>query len=310
MYGRDQAEHNEALFRVLQRLEDCGLTLKREKCEFNKSEIKFFGYIFNKDGIKPDPEKVAAVKAMEAPKSLEEMRSFLGMCNFSSHFIPNYSIITGPLREMTRKGKTYEWTPERREAFQKVKDLLQAETTLGYYDPKQPTRLYVDGSKKDGVGSILAQLDKHTGKYKPIRYDSRAMTDPETRYSQIDAESLSIYTGIMKCHVYLYGLQHFEVVTDHQPLLALYNKYKHEMPPRVQHHKLMTQGYKYQVVYEKGSSNPSDFLSRHPQKYTTIADEADEQWDIEVDTLISWAIPESLTLQKIKEATERSTSMQ
>ena len=103
---------------------------------FNKTEIKFFGYIFNKEGMKPDPEKIEALKSTAAPKNLEEMRSFLGMCNFSSHFIPNYSIITGPLREMTRKGMPFEWTARRLEAFQKVKDMLQAETTLGYYDPK------------------------------------------------------------------------------------------------------------------------------------------------------------------------------
>ena len=83
IYGRNQAEHNEALFRVLQRLADCGLTLKPEKCEFNKQDIKFFGYIFSKDGMRPDPEKVEALRKTEPPKSVEEMRSFLGMSNFS-----------------------------------------------------------------------------------------------------------------------------------------------------------------------------------------------------------------------------------
>jgi hypothetical protein len=158
-----------------------------------------------------------------------------------------------------------------------VKELLQSETTLGYFDPTKPTRLYVDGSKKDGVGSILAQLDGKTGKYQPIRYDSRALTDPETRYSQIEVESLSIYTGIMKAHIYLYGLKEFVVVTDHEPLLSLYNKYKETIPPRVKHHKIMTQGYNYTLVYEKGSTNPSDYLSRHPRVDKDICDEVDEQ---------------------------------
>jgi hypothetical protein len=71
------------------------------KCEFNKEEIKFFGYIFSEAGMSPDPEKVEAVKKVESPKTSEEMRSFLGMCNFCSHFIPNFSVVTGPLREMT-----------------------------------------------------------------------------------------------------------------------------------------------------------------------------------------------------------------
>ena len=144
IYGRNQEEHNEALFRVLQRFADCGLTLKREKCEFNKAEIKFFGYIFNRNGMKPDPEKVEALRSAAMPSSLEEMRSFLGMCNFSSHFIPNYSVMTAPLREMTRKGAHFEWTPERKAAFNQVRNTLQADTTLGYYQPQKKTRLYVD----------------------------------------------------------------------------------------------------------------------------------------------------------------------
>ena len=294
---------------MLQRFSDCGLTFKREKCEFNKSEVKFFGYIFDKHGMRPDPEKVQALKDTEAPKTVEEMRSFLGMSNFCSHFIPNYSILTGPLRAMTRKGTTFAWSEESRAAFKKVKEALLAETTLAYFDPNRPTRLYVDGSKTDGVGSILAQLDEKSGKYRPIRYDSRALNDPETRYSQIDAESLAIYTGIMKCHIYLYGLQSFEVVTDHQPLLALYNKFKQTIPPRVQHHKIMTQGYAYTVRYERGQLNPSDYLSRHPSAGTMENDEAQEQWDIEIDTLIEWAVPNAVTLEQIQESTRKSPEM-
>jgi hypothetical protein len=259
--------------------------------------------------MRPDPEKVQALKDTEAPKTVEEMRSFLGMSNFCSHFIPNYSILTGPLREMTRKGTQFAWNEERRAAFNKVKEALQAETTLAYFDPNRQTRLYVDGSKKDGVGSILAQLDEKTMKFRPIRYDSRALNDPETRYSQIDAESLAIYTGIMKCHIYLYGLQSFEVVTDHQPLLSLYNKFKQTIPPRVQHHKIMTQGYSYTVRYERGSLNPSDYLSRHPSIGSSENDEAQEQWDIEIDTVIEWAVPDAVTLEQIQESTRKSSVM-
>lgn len=310
VYGKNQQEHNEALFRVLQRFADCGLTFKREKCEFNQSEIKFFGYIFDKRGMRPDPEKVAAIRAAKEPESTTEMRSFLGMCNFCSHFIPNFSIITGPLREMTKKNAQFEWTTERRRAFQELKQALQLETTLIYFDPNRDTRLYVDGSKKDGVGSILAQKDPETGRYRPVRYDSRALTDPETRYSQIDIESMAIYAGIMKCHIYLYGLKSFEVVTDHQPLLPLYNKFKENMPPRVKHHKIMTQGYNYTVRYEKGASNPSDYLSRHPITTSVDADECQEQWDMEVDALLKWIAPDAVSVQRLRQHTADCPQMQ
>ena len=145
IYGRNQEEHNKALMQVLQRLQDCGLTLNKDKCEFNKMEIKFFGCIFSKEGMRTDPEKVKAIAEAKEPQSVAEMRSFLGMCNFCSHFIENYAITTGPLREMTKKGASFEWTEARTVAFNKIKQALCANTTLGYYHPQAKTRLYVDG---------------------------------------------------------------------------------------------------------------------------------------------------------------------
>ena len=226
VYGRDQEEHNKAVMRVLQRLQDCGLTLKQEKCELNMEEIKFFGCIFSKQGMRSDPEKVKAIAEMKEPQSIAEMRSFLGMCNFCSHFIKNYAIITAPLREMTKKGTKFEWTEARIVGFNRLKQALCQEKTLGYYNPNSATRIYVDGSKKDGIGCILAQQDESTGEYRPIRYNSRPLRDAETRYSQIEVESLAIHYGITKNHIFLYGLKAFEVVTDHLPLLPLYTSSK------------------------------------------------------------------------------------
>ena len=141
---------------------------------------------------------------------------------------------------------------------------MSKETTLGYYDPNKTTKVFVDGSKKDGIGSILAQYNEDKQVFQPIRYNSRPLSDPETRYSQIEIESLAVYYGVSKNYIYLYGLTEFEVVTDHMPLLNLYNKHKETMPPRVAHHKIMLQGYNYQVTYQKGKDNPADYMSRHP----------------------------------------------
>ena len=204
---------------------------------------------------------------------------------------------------MTRKGEHFQWTQQRREAFERVKQLLCEETTLAYFDPDKKTRLYVDGSKKDGVGSILAQYNSELQTYQPVRYDSRALRDAERRYSQIEVESLAVYVGIVKNHMYLYGLKHFELITDHMPLVGLYNKPKQEMPPRIKHHKTMTQGYGYTVVYEKGVNNPSDYMSRHPLEDKEPMDEAMTQWDIDVDSLLRLMIPDAITTEQMQEAT-------
>ena len=99
VYGRNQQEHD--LIQVLQRLVDCGLTLGLSKCHFNATSVKFFGVIFTAEGMSPDPEKICALEAMTPPANATEVRSFLGMTNFSAPFIPDYANITTPLRQLT-----------------------------------------------------------------------------------------------------------------------------------------------------------------------------------------------------------------
>ena len=95
--GRDQQAHDRALDAVFARLRTKNLTLNPTKCEFNKSTINFFGYTFSKNGVSPDPKKVATINNAKPPSNAHEFRSFLGMTNYCSRFIPIYSTITAPL---------------------------------------------------------------------------------------------------------------------------------------------------------------------------------------------------------------------
>jgi hypothetical protein len=81
--GFDEEDHYRALSATFQRLRESGLTLKRSKCEFGKTSIMFFGLVFPDQGISPDPEKVEALQHLPAPSNLAELRSFLGMANYS-----------------------------------------------------------------------------------------------------------------------------------------------------------------------------------------------------------------------------------
>ena len=87
--GKDKEEHREVLKAVLQRAKDYRITFNREKCQFAQEEIEFFGRTFTKDGLKPSAEKAKAVKECAAPKSKEEVRSFLGMTGYLDNFIHN-----------------------------------------------------------------------------------------------------------------------------------------------------------------------------------------------------------------------------
>ena len=106
--GRTMDEHNKTLQAVLQRAEDFGITLNREKCEFGVDEIEFYGYRFTKDGLKPTVEKVRAVKDSKRPETKEAVKSFLGMVGYLSKFIDKYASITGPLRKLTERDVKFE----------------------------------------------------------------------------------------------------------------------------------------------------------------------------------------------------------
>ena len=101
--GKNMEEHNRTREMVLQRALDYGITFNLEKCQFGVDELEFYGYRFTKDGLKPSPDNIRAVKDCNPPESKEAVRSFLGMTGYLSKFIPRYSTLTAPLRELTRK---------------------------------------------------------------------------------------------------------------------------------------------------------------------------------------------------------------
>ena len=163
-----QEERDATLIRVLQRFQDCGLTFSCKKCEFNKESIKFFGVIFSNKGLLPDPDKVEALTKLPASVDTQEVCLFLGMLNFCAPFIPNYFIITAPLCVLTKKHAPFNWTTDCQQAFERLKALMATSPVMAYFHPNQPTKLIVDGSKKDGVAATLTQQDPRTLHYKVI----------------------------------------------------------------------------------------------------------------------------------------------
>ena len=83
VYGKSRKEHDERLTAVLNRAKETGIRFNKDKCEFAKDQVKYFGHIISKEGIKPDPEKIKAIRDMPNLKSKQELQTLLGMLNFS-----------------------------------------------------------------------------------------------------------------------------------------------------------------------------------------------------------------------------------
>ena len=142
--GKSQAEHDNSLKKVFARLSKYGLTLNKSKCEFNKNKIEFYGMIFSANGMEPSPDKVKSIQDMDIPKKKEEVRSFLGMVNYSSRFIRNFSTLSEPLRRLTHKGQDFVWGEDQSKAFDSLKQALISKPVTKYFDVNKESELRVD----------------------------------------------------------------------------------------------------------------------------------------------------------------------
>ena len=218
-------------------MQDKCLTVQKSKCEFGKNRIKFYGFIFSKSGFSPDPEKIEAIKNVERPKTVAEVRSFLGMTNYVSRFINNYSSITEPLRRLTKQESTFTWTAEQEEAFIRLKDSLVSDQVMTYFNPSLPSELWVDASPV-GISGILIQQGRI------VSYGSRALSPTEQRYSQTEREALACVFGCEHYHLYLFG-KDFTLITDHAPLESTFNNVKRIHNARLERFRLRLNTYNF-----------------------------------------------------------------
>ena len=106
IFGRDQKQHDERLHAVFKRLKQAKVTLNGAKCQFNKTSVKFLGHVVDQDGIRPDPDKTAALKP---PQSVSEVRRFMGLVNQLGKFSSRIADISQPVRELLRSNSTWTW---------------------------------------------------------------------------------------------------------------------------------------------------------------------------------------------------------
>ena len=301
--GRNLAEHNETLEAVLQRAADFGITFNLEKGDFGVDSIEFYGYQFTKEGLKPSPEKVRAIKESSRPDSKSGVRSFLGMTGYLSKFIPRYSSLTAPLRELTRADKHFKWSKVEAQAFKRLKDSISSEDTMAFFDPKRDMIVRTEASFNEGLAAGLFQKTKRG--IQPIHFISRTLTDTEKRYSQTEKDALAIKWAKDRFRMYLLGAPKFKIITAHKPLLPLFNKATAKLPPRIEKWVMDMQDVDYELIYEPGKdeADPLDFLSRHPLPETgTDGTEKIIRHTIEVE--------HAVVLDRIKTETEKDDILQ
>ena len=260
--------------KVLTALRKSGLTLDGTKTFVGMTSLEFFGIVFNEHGVHPSPKKVQALKQATRPINQKGVLSFICFAGWNARFIPRFSEMVQPLRELSlTKGKMV-WEPKHETSFQLLKNALCDNAMNYYFQVGLPTAIFTDAGKirhdcheeekQPGcLSAILAQQDPETNEWKPCQYSSRALTKPECSYGQIELEALAIKNGIQKFHWFCYGSPQKTIIfTDCKPLISLFNTIPKTCPPRIMRIILSIQDVPYVVRYFPGKFLPSDFLSR------------------------------------------------
>ena len=246
VHGKDEAEHDRNLQGLMDRAKKCGLVFNSDKCHIRQSEISFFGNIYSKEGIRPDPAKIQGIQNMPIPQDKEDLQRFLGMMTYLSAFIPNFSKESQPLRELLKKDVPFELSEDHIHCFETLKSLVSSSTNLRFFYPKKPTVLEVDSSMK-GLGAALLQDGQ------PVAFASKSLDLTQSNYPNIDREMLAIVFGINRFHTYLYG-RPFKIISDHKPLEMILHKPLLKAPPRLQRMLQKVQGYDFTVEYRAGKT--------------------------------------------------------
>ncbi|UYV69327.1 K02A2.6-like, partial [Cordylochernes scorpioides] len=263
IYSSTFKDHIELMKKIFDKLKENNIKLKLKKCSFAKQEIRYLGHIIGHNKIKPDPEKTKVINEFPQPKTVKQVRQFLGLAGYYRKFIPKFSEIADPLTSLTRKNKLFKWTTEVNKSFQELKSHLSTDPVLSTYDPSLPCKLYTDASKL-GIGAILAQIGNDNQEH-VISYYSGKLLPHQQNYSAFELECFAVVQSVEYFEVYLEN-NTFEVITDHSALEWLFNVKK----PKAKYLRwiieLSTKSMK--IVHRSGSKlTHVDALSRSPVSF-------------------------------------------
>ncbi len=261
IYLNDLEMHRSHVHKILRKLNERTLYVKKSKSKFEAKEIKFLDYIIQSEQIKKNSKKTNAVRNWPPPKQVKEVQAFLRLMNYYQKFVPNYARIAEPLTQLTRKNKRWHWDKKQKNAFHALKGSLNRTAHLRILNSTCKKVLKTNASDFT-VGACLYQIED--GQQRLIAYQSRKLSEPEERYEVHDKELLAIVKALQDWRPYLAGTEKpIQIYTDHKNLRNFATT-KQLNQQQVRWAKQLAD-YKFQIHYKKGNENDeADALSRQP----------------------------------------------
>lgn len=251
-------DHVSRLRAVAKCLREANLTINVKKSKFCMKEIRYLGHVVGNGCIKADPGKVEAITKFPVPRTVRQVRSFLGMCGWYQRYISGFASIAAPITNLLAKHERFVWTDEAQEGFEKLKSCLTSAPVLRHPDFTKPFVIQCDASQS-GVGGVLYQVDDE-GDEHPIAYMSKKLNGAQRNYSVTEQECLAAILCIKKFRGYVEGMT-FKVVTDHASLKWLMTQ--KDLTGRLARWSLKLQAFDFSIEHRRGSENVvPDALSR------------------------------------------------
>ncbi|XP_073030654.1 uncharacterized protein [Primulina eburnea] len=249
----NEEEHKEHLRLTFQTLREKELYVKFKKFEFWLKSVAFLGHIIYELGVSVDPKKVEAIKDWPQPKTVTEVRSFLGLAGYYRKFVEGFSSIAIPLTKLTQKNLKFIWNEECERSFETLKTKLASTPVLVLPEDGKNFTVYSDASK-GGLGCVLMQEGQ------VIAYASRQLKPYEQNYRTHDLELAAVVFALQIWRHYLYGVK-CEVFTDLQSLKYIFTQ--KELNMRQRRWMELLKDYDLSINYHPGKANKvADALSR------------------------------------------------
>lgn len=281
IYSKTEEEHVEQVKTVLDRLMKHRLYAKMSKCEFHTDMVAYLGFVVTPEGITMEEDRVASIKDWPIPKTVREVRIFLGFANYYRRFIEGFSRIASPLHHLTirpagavcggykqRKEESVllEIGEEARAAFQLLKDKFSSGPLLVHFDPRLPCRIETDASGFAISGILSQPRPGKNGKvqWHPVAFYSRKMSSAERNYDTHDGELLAIVEAFKHWRHYVEGpvVKAVELLTDHANLQGFMTT--KALSRRQARWAEWLAAFDFKITHRPGKSNPADGPSRRP----------------------------------------------
>ena len=189
VYSHTKEKHLDHLRVVLQTLRQHKLFGKISKCEFMKRRVEYLGHVISEKGVSVDQHKVEAIRNWIPPKTVAELRSFLGLASYYQKFVEGFSTVATSLTQLLYKNTPYVWTDKQQTAFDELKRRLTTTLVLLVADPDKPFIVTTDASDY-AIGAVLSQNHEHGDQ--PIAFESRKLSPNELNYAIYEKELLAI----------------------------------------------------------------------------------------------------------------------